>query len=193
MPPRPELLQPDKAKVKAPKKYTVKLETPQGDILLDVHRDWSPKGADRFYNLVKVGYFDDVAFFRVISGFMAQVGIHDSREVNEAWRRFPIEDDPVKESNTRGMVSFATSGPNSRTTQFFINFADNKNLDGMGFSPFAKVRDMKTVDALYAGYGEGAPRGDGPEQMRLRQEGNRYLRADFPKLDYIKKATVVED
>ncbi len=177
---------------KAPERYSVALDTTKGTIVIDVQREWAPKGADRFYELVREGYFDDVAFFRVIGGFMAQVGISGDPALNEKWRARPIEDDPVKASNTRGTVTFATSGPNSRTTQFFINFADNSRLDAMGFAPFGKVEDMAPVDALYDGYGEGAPRGRGPLQGRIQTEGNEYLRGSFPKLDYIKSAKIIE-
>jgi peptidyl-prolyl cis-trans isomerase A (cyclophilin A) len=191
--PPAQLLDPSAATEQAPDAFTVKLETTQGDVLIDVTRAWSPHGADRFYNLVKLGYYDDTAFFRVIGGFMAQVGIHGHPQVNEAWRPAQIQDDPVVESNLRGMVTFAkSSAPNSRTTQFFISFKDNSNLDGMGFAPFGKVRDMTAVDALYKGYGEGAPRGRGPNQGRAQMQGNSYFRADFPKLDYIVKASIVE-
>lgn len=175
-----------------PAQYTVELDTTKGPIVIDVHRDWAPNGADRFYELVKNGYFSDVAFFRVIGGFMAQVGISGDPALNAEWREKRIPDDPVKASNTRGTVTFATSGPDSRTTQFFINFADNSRLDGMGFAPFGKVQDMAPVDALYDGYGEGAPRGRGPAQGRIQTEGNAYLRKSFPKLDYIKSAKIIE-
>jgi peptidyl-prolyl cis-trans isomerase A (cyclophilin A) len=175
----------------APETYTVKLETTKGDVLIDVTRAWAPQGADRFYNLVKGGYYTDIAFFRVIGGFMAQFGIHGNPEVSGVWRKATFPDDAVKASNTRGMVTFATSGPNTRTTQLFINFGDNNRLDGMGFSPFGKVRDMSTVDALYAGYGEGAPRGQGPNQGLIQSQGNTYLRASFPEMDYIKQASLV--
>jgi peptidyl-prolyl cis-trans isomerase A (cyclophilin A) len=177
----------------SPSKYAVKLKTTKGDIIIDVERDWSPNGADRFYMLVKTGYYKDVAFFRVIDGFMAQTGISGDPKVNEKWRTAGIADDPVKQSNTRGMVTFAMSGrPNSRTTQFFINFKNNANLDAMRFAPFGKVRDMKVVDTLYKGYGEGAPGGLGPSQPRVQKEGNVYLKKDFPKLDYIISAEIVK-
>ena len=185
----PEVTQ---GQVQAPAQYTVELDTTKGAIVIDVHREWSPHGADRFYELVRGGYYTDVAFFRVIGGFMAQVGISGDPALTLEWRAKRIPDDPVKASNTRGTVTFATSGPDSRTTQFFINFGDNARLDGMGFSPFGKVKDMAPVDALYDGYGEGAPRGRGPAQGRLQAEGNTYLRADFPKLDYIKSAKIIE-
>lgn len=175
---------------RAPDTFTVRMETTKGPILLDVHRDWAPHGADRFYTLVREGYFTDVAFFRVVEGFMAQGGIHGDPAMNTRWRDRRIPDDPVRQHNTRGMVSFAMAGPNTRTTQFFISFVDNSRLDSMGFAPFAQVRDMSVVDRLYAGYGEGAPRGQGPDQSRIQREGNAYLRADFPQLDYIRGATV---
>ena len=175
-----------------PSTYTVELDTTKGAVVIEVNRDWAPVGADRFYELVEKGYYTDVAFFRVISGFMAQVGISGDPALNAEWRAKRIQDDPVKASNTRGTVTFATSGPNSRTTQFFINFGDNSRLDGMGFAPFGKVKDMAPVDALYDGYGEGAPRGRGPSQARMQAEGNAYLRESFPKLDYIKSAKIIE-
>src|SRR5690606_32822059 len=138
--------------------------------------------------------YTDVAFFRVIEGFMAQVGLHGDPAMNTAWRASGIQDDPVVGTNTRGMVTFAqTAMPNSRSTQFFINFGDNSRLDGMRFAPFGRVRDMATVDRLHAGYGEGAPSGQGPEQGRIQSEGNTYLRRDFPNLDYIRWARVVAE
>lgn len=189
----PGLLDPSQARFTAPERFTVVLDTTEGPIEIDVRRSWAPGGVDRFYSLVKIGYFDDTAFFRVISGFMAQVGIHGEPEVNRAWRMQRIEDDPVSQSNTRGMVSFATSGRNSRVNQFFINFGDNARLDPMGFAPIGRVRDMAVVDKLFAGYGEGAPAGRGPLQGRMQSEGNAYLRAEFPELDYIRKAYIAEE
>jgi len=189
----PALLDPSLADERAPDEYTVELDTTAGPVRIDVDRSWAPRGADRFYNLVKIGYFEDVAFFRVIEGFMAQGGIHGDPQVTRAWRTARIPDDPPTQSNTRGMVTFATSGPNSRTTQFFINFVDNSQLDQMGFAPFGKVQDMEHVDELHAGYGEGAPRGRGPSQGRINAQGNAYLRAEFPELDYIESARIVED
>lgn len=189
----PALTDPSKATEKAPDKYKVKFETTKGDFVVEVNRAWAPLGADRFYNLVKIGYFQDIAFFRAIDGFMVQFGISGHPEVNAAWREARIQDDPVKESNTKGMITFATSGKDSRTTQVFINFSDNANLDGMGFAPFGKVVEgMEIVDSLYKGYGEGAPRGRGPNQGRIQQEGNAYLKAEYPKLDYVKNATIVQ-
>lgn len=189
----PGLLDPSQAVLTAPERFTVVLDTTKGLVDIDVRRSWAPAGADRFYSLVKIGYFDDTAFFRVIPGFMAQVGIHGDPEVNRAWRMQRIEDDPVTQSNTRGMVSFATSGRNSRVNQFFINFGDNARLDAMGFAPIGRVRDMAVVDQLYGGYGEGAPAGRGPLQARIQSEGNAYLRAEFPELDSIRRAYVADE
>jgi peptidyl-prolyl cis-trans isomerase A (cyclophilin A) len=176
---------------KAPAVYKAKFDTSKGTFVIEVHRAWAPRGADRFYNLVKNGFYDNVRFFRVLSGFMAQFGINGDPALMAKWRVARIPDDPVKESNTRGTVSFATAGPGTRTTQVFINYGDNSSLDRMGFAPFGKVvSGMKIVDALYAGYGEGAPQGSGPDQNRIQTEGNAYLTRDFKKLDYVKKATI---
>jgi peptidyl-prolyl cis-trans isomerase A (cyclophilin A) len=189
----PALLDPFAATETAPDKYSVKLETTKGDVVIEVTRAWAPLGADRFYNLVKVGYFQDVAFFRVLDGFMAQFGLHGTPKVTSAWRTAPIKDDPATQSNKRGTVSFATSGANTRTTQLFINYNDNVPLDRMGFSPFGKVTaGMEVVDSLYKGYGEGAPKGSGPDQGKIEREGNAYLRSRFPELDYIERATLVQ-
>jgi peptidyl-prolyl cis-trans isomerase A (cyclophilin A) len=188
------LLEPASLTEKAPERFEARFETTKGTFTVEVHRAWAPNGADRFYNLVKNGFYDDVAFFRVISGFMAQFGLSGEPAINAKWRDASIPDDPVSQSNTRGMVSFATRGPNTRTTQLFINFGNNARLDGMGFSPFAKVDEegMKVVDALHAGYGEGAPRGRGPNQGLVQSQGNAYLRAQFPELDYLIDASIVE-
>jgi peptidyl-prolyl cis-trans isomerase A (cyclophilin A) len=176
----------------APPTYRTRFETSAGVFVIEVQRDWAPRGADRFYELVKNGYFDGQRFFRVLSGFMAQFGIHGDPKVSAAWRERRIPDDPVTQSNTRGMVSFATAGPNTRTTQVFINYADNSALDGQGFAPFGRVVEgMDVVDRLFAGYGEGAPRGRGPDQGRIQGEGEAYLARDFPKLDSVKRATLV--
>lgn len=173
--------------------FQVLLETTKGNVVLDVHPEWSPKGAARFKELVELGFYNDVAFFRVLDGFMAQVGINGDPALHAKWKDNNIMDEPVVESNKRGYVSFAKSGlPNSRSTQFFINFGDNSNLDGMGFSPFAQVIEgMDVVDDLYNGYGEGAPSGRGPNQGKLVEGGNVYLKKEFPMLDYIKKASLV--
>ncbi len=190
----PQLLDPSKANQTAPDTYKVKFETTKGDFVVEVKRDQAPLGADRFYNLVQIGFFNDAAFFRVIDGFMVQFGLHGQPEVNTKWRSAQIDDDPVKGSNKRGMVTFAKqNNPNTRTTQLFINFKDNANLDGMGFAPFGEVvQGMEVVDSLYKGYGESAPAGRGPLQGRIQNEGNTYLKKDFPELDYIKGASLVE-
>jgi peptidyl-prolyl cis-trans isomerase A (cyclophilin A) len=187
------LFDPTRADEKAPATYNVKFETTKGDILIKVTRSWAPNGADRFYNLVKIGYFDDTAFFRVLPGFMAQFGINGNPEVNRIWKNSQIPDDPVKESNHRGYLTFATAGPDTRTTQLFINFADNSRLDGQGFAPIGKVaQGMSVVDSIYSGYGEGAPQGKGPNQSFIQGGGNDYLKKFFPKVDYIRKASIVE-
>jgi peptidyl-prolyl cis-trans isomerase A (cyclophilin A) len=178
---------------KAPAVYQAKFDTSKGPFVIEVHRDWAPQGADRFYNLVKNGFFDNARFFRVIEGFMVQFGINGDPKIAAVWRDADIKDDPVKQSNERGTITFATAGPNTRTTQVFINFADNAPLDGQGFSPFGKVvSGMEVVDSLYGGYGEGAPNGNGPDQGRIQSQGNAYLEQDFPKLDFIKTATIAE-
>lgn len=183
---------PTKLTEKAPETFKVQFDTSKGKFTIEVTRALAPNGADRFYNLVRSGYFTDVEFFRVISGFMCQFGIHGDPKVSSAWRIAKIPDDPVKTSNTRGSITFATAGPNTRTTQLFINFVDNANLDRMGFSPFGKVVEgMDVVDKINSEYGEGAPRGRGPEQGRIQMEGNAYLKKEFPNLDYIKSATVL--
>jgi peptidyl-prolyl cis-trans isomerase A (cyclophilin A) len=185
------LLNPKQAVEKAPETFQVDFTTTKGSFTLEVTRAWSPLGADRFYNLVKAGFFTDIAFFRVISGFMAQFGIHGDPAVSAKWREAGISDDPVKQSNLKGYISYAMAGPNTRTTQFFINYADNSNLDGMGFSPFGRViKGMEVVDGVYSGYGEGAPRGAGPDQGRAQMQGNPYFKKDFPKLDYITGAVI---
>jgi len=175
-----------------PDTYAVKMETTKGDIMIDVTKAWAPLGAQRFWELVTGGYYTDVAFFRVIEGFIAQAGIHGDPEMNKKWRDNKIADDPVKQGNERGTVVFAMGGPNTRTTQIFINFKNNEQLDRMGFAAFGKINDMTVVDKLYSGYGEGAPRGKGPSQMLMQTQGNAYLKASFPQLDYIKSATIIE-
>jgi len=191
---RPTLLDPASASAEAPPSFRVRFETTKGPFVVEVVRDWAPRGADRFYNLVRLGFYDDVAFFRVLEGFVAQFGIHGDPEVTRAWRDTTFPDDPVKQSNTRGTLTFATAGPDTRTTQLFINFGNNSNLDGMGFSPFGRVVEgMEVVDSLYSGYGEGGPRGRGPDQGRAEAAGNEYFRGQFEKLDYIERARVIED
>lgn len=189
----PKLLDVASANATAPDTYKVQFETTQGSFVVAVDRSLAPKGADRFYNLVNIGYYDDLRFFRVIPGFMVQFGIHGQPAVNEVWKDATIDDDAVKSTNSRGMVSFATAGKDTRTTQVFINYGNNANLDGMGFSPFGQIESgMDVVDKLYSGYGEGAPRGPGPWQHRIQDEGNAYLDSDFPKMDRIISARLLE-
>lgn len=177
----------------APATFKANFETSKGTFVVEVQREWAPIGADRFYNLVANGFFDELRFFRVIEGFMAQFGIHGNPTVQSAWRNAQIKDDPVKQSNKRGYVVFATAGPNTRTTQLFINFGDNTGLDKQGFAPFGQVvSGMDVVDKIYNGYGEGAPRGRGPDQGRIQMEGNAYLNKEFPRLDFIKSATIAK-
>jgi peptidyl-prolyl cis-trans isomerase A (cyclophilin A) len=183
----------DAVNKRAPDVFKAKFETSKGDFVIEVHRDWSPHGADRFYNLVANGFYNECRFFRVLDRFMAQIGISGDPKVSTAWRGAPIPDDEVKKSNERGYVSYAMAGPNTRTTQFFINFGDNSGLDNQGFSPFGRVTEgMRVVDQLYSGYGEGAPSGRGPAQGKIHAEGKSYLKKDYPKLDYVIKAYVLE-
>jgi len=185
------LSNPAALKEQAPATYGVDFDTSKGPFVVEVRREWAPNGADRFYNLVKNGFYDNARFFRVIEGFMVQFGINGDPKISAVWREARIKDDPVHVSNTRTFVTFATAGPNTRTTQVFINFGDNHNLDAQGFAPFGQVvSGMNVVDSLYSGYGEGAPRGLGPDQGKLQAEGNAYLATGFGKLDYIKKAKI---
>jgi peptidyl-prolyl cis-trans isomerase A (cyclophilin A) len=187
------LRNPGTLREQAPATYKVMFETSGGDFVVEVTRDWAPLGADRFYNLVKHGFYDDARFFRVISNFMIQFGINGNQNLSALWRNAMIQDDSVKESNRRGYITYAMAGPNTRTTQVFINFRNNSNLDSQGFAPFGKVTSgMDVVDKLYSGYGEGAPSGKGPAQGRIQTEGNAYLKKTFPKLDYIEQATIEE-
>jgi peptidyl-prolyl cis-trans isomerase A (cyclophilin A) len=178
----------------APDEFLVRFETSKGPFVVQAVREWSPRGVDRFHHLVQSRYFDDVRFFRVVSSFMVQFGMHGSPSVHAAWDRMEIPDDSVRQSNRRGMVSFATAGPNTRTTQLFINTINNRPLDEMGFSPIGRViQGMDVVDSLYSGYGDGPPQGLGPVQDRIKAEGNAYLTRDFPRLDYIVTARIVTD
>ena len=176
----------------APDVFRVSLDTSKGAVVLEITRAWAPLGADRFYNLVRHHFYDGAAFFRVLPGFMAQFGLSAYPEVSKAWEQATIKDDPVVQSNHRGFISFAMAGPNTRTTQVFINFGNNERLDQSGFSAFGMVTDgMDAVDKLYSGYGEGAPDGRGPDQSMIGNRGRAYLEKSFPKLDTIKTATLV--
>jgi peptidyl-prolyl cis-trans isomerase A (cyclophilin A) len=188
-----QLLDPGKLTAPAPATFSVAFTTTKGDFVVEVHREWAPSGADRFYNLVRAGFYDNVRFFRTVKGFMVQFGINGDPAVSKAWKDANIPDDTVRESNRRGFVTFATAGPNTRTTQLFINLVDNLRLDPMGFSPFGRVtKGMDVVDSLYAGYGEGPPGGQGPDQDRIEAEGNRYLEKQYPLLDAVKAARLVQ-
>lgn len=190
----PAYADPSKLTATAPDNFKAVFNTTKGRFTVEVTRSLAPNGADRFYNLAKSGFFTDIAFFRVIPGFMCQFGIAGDPAVAAKWRDADIPDDPVKGSNTRGAITFATAGPNTRTTQLFINFGDNTGLDGQGFAPFGKVSEgMDVVDKINGEYGEGAPSGSGPDQGRIQNEGNAYLKKDFPKLDYIKSVTVITE
>ncbi|HRI64453.1 MAG TPA: peptidylprolyl isomerase [Polyangium sp.] len=187
------LYQPKKATLTAPEKFRVEFVTTKGNFTIEVTRAWSPNGADRFYNLVQLGFYDDARFYRAIDDFMVQFGIHADPAVNGAWYNAFIPDDPVVESNRRAYVAFAHAGKDSRTTQIFISYVDKqRRLDKEGFSPFGKVVDgMKVVDSLYKGYGECSPKGKGPNASRYQREGDLYLQVEFPKLDAIKTARVL--
>lgn len=182
----PSLLHPASLKAKAPAEFKVAFVTTCGNFTVLVHRDWAPLGADRFYNLVRNGFFTNAAFFRVIPRFVAQFGLSANPAISKAWQDAKIQDDPVKQSNKRGTLVFAMAGPNTRTTQFFINFQDNPHLDGMGFAPFGEVVDgMENVDKIYPGYGES------PQQDLIVEQGDAYLTKNFRDLDKIKSARVL--
>ena len=186
------LLNPASLKLQAPALFDAKFVTTKGDFVVEVTRAWSPRGADRFYNLVKYHFYDGASFFRVIQGFVAQFGISARPDVSRAWENAKISDDPVTQRNTRGMLTFATAGPNTRTTQIFINLGENTNLDGMGFSPFGKVSSgTEVIDKLYSDYGDAPPDGHGPDQNRIQREGRPYLLKSFPSLDEIKTIVIV--
>jgi peptidyl-prolyl cis-trans isomerase A (cyclophilin A) len=182
----PALLNPALMREKAPETYQAKFATTKGDFVIDVTRSWAPIGADRFYNLVKHHFFDDASFFRVVTGFVVQFGLSANPQVSAVWQKAAIKDDPVKQSNKRGYLTFATAGPNTRTTQLFINLANNAPLDAQGFAPFGVVtQGMEIVDQFYRGYGES------PDQAQIQSKGKAYLDQNFPKLDSIKSATIV--
>jgi cyclophilin family peptidyl-prolyl cis-trans isomerase len=181
----------------APDSFRVAFETSRGRFDAIAHRAWAPIGVDRFYDLVRRRYFDDARVFRVVPGFVAQFGLSGDPRVAEAWRTRPIPDEPVRQSNRRSRIAFARGGPNTRTVQLFVNLRDNARLDTLnrrGFPPIAEVvSGMDVVDSLYAGYGEGPPRGSGPAQDSIRAQGNEYLSRAFPRLDFIRRARVVRE
>jgi peptidyl-prolyl cis-trans isomerase A (cyclophilin A) len=183
---------PAAVKESVPEVFHVKLDTSKGMVDIEVHRDWAPLGADHFFQLVKSGFYDGARFFRVVRGFVVQFGINGDPQTNALWANAMLPDDPAKEHNVTGTVTFATRGRNTRSTQLFINLADNrKSLDAQGFTPIGKVVDgMPVVLDLYGFYGDMAPMGQGPDPQRIQQQGNDYLESHFPRLDFIKKATV---
>jgi len=188
------LLSPANFKAVAPPLYRVKIATTHGDFVVEVHREWAPLGADRFYNMVKSGFLTNSSFYRIAPGFIVQFGMAADPAVNAAWDKSKIKDDPVKQSNARGTLVFAATGqPNSRTTQLFVNLRNNAPLDGQGFAAFGTVTEgMDVVDGLYSGYGEMAEQGGhGPSQTLIEKQGKAYLDKNFPKLDSIKSATVI--
>ena len=183
---RPSLLDPASLKARAPALFKVSFTTTAGAFVVEVHRDWAPLGADRFYNLVRHGFFTNASFFRVVPGFVVQFGLNANPAINKAWDKATIQDDPVKQSNTRGRLVFATAGPNTRTTQLFINFADNARLDGMGFAPFGEVIEgMDVVDKINAQYGEQ------PQQDLITSQGDAYIAKNFPNITKIRLARVL--
>lgn len=188
------LRRPDTTAMKraAPDSFDVAFETGKGPFVVRAYRAWAPHGVDRFHYLISNGYYDGIKFFRNIEDFMVQFGIHGEPAVNETWRDLTIASDSVRQSNTEGMLTYAMGqSPESRTTQLFINKRDNSNLDALGFAPIGRViSGMDVVQKLFAGYGEGAPRGGGPEQGRIHAEGNRYLNTYFPQLDSIITARI---
>ena len=187
------LANPALANETAPDSFKVKFETTGGDFIVEAVREYSPAGVDRFYNLVQIGFFEDIAFFRVLDGFVVQFGIHGDPDTAIAWQDATIPDENTVVSNKPGFLTYAKGGPDTRSTQFFINLVDNASLDARGFPPIGQVIEgMDVVESLYSGYGEGAPMGRGPSQAKITAQGNRYLREEFPDLDYIKTATLVD-
>jgi peptidyl-prolyl cis-trans isomerase A (cyclophilin A) len=189
--PAPSLMHPASLHAKAPGVFRARFTTTKGDFVVEVIRDWAPLGADRFYNLVRYRFYNDDSLFRVLPGFVVQWGYSPKPAISQVWSKANLQDDPVKQSNLRGTITFATAGPNTRTTQVFINLADNPRLDEMGFSPFGKVVEgMDVVDKFYSGYGEGAPQGKGPDQQDIAMQGKPYLDKNYPMLDSIKTAVI---
>lgn len=178
----------------APPVFRVRFETSGGAFMVDVYRSWAPLGADRFYNLVVGGFFDDSRVYRVVDGFVAQFGLHGNPYVNQAWKTEYLVDDPVARENTRGRVTFAKGGRHTRTTEVFVNLRDNPQLDAEGFAPIGEVVEgMDVVDGFHAAYGDGPPRGEGPYQAMVEARGNAYLDDEFPDLTRIVRATLVDE
>jgi peptidyl-prolyl cis-trans isomerase A (cyclophilin A) len=187
-PVNPALLKPSAAKETAPAKFKVKFTTTKGDFVVELNRAWAPIGVDRFYNLVKLGFYNETAFFRVVPDFVVQFGIHGTPEVAAAWKPATIKDDPKsKQSNEKGTLTYAKGGPDSRTTQLFVNLKDNPRLDSMGFPPIGKITSgMNVVDAINGEYKKF------PQQPLIQEQGNTYLHRAFPNLDYVKSVSIVK-
>ena len=180
-------------KIVVPDVFRVKFETSQGDFVVEANRAWAPHGVDRFHELIRLRYFDEARFFRVLKGFIAQFGVHRDFDVHAKWREFFIVDDPPNQKNLRGTLAYAKSGPNTRSTEIFINLADNADLDSQYFVPFARiVEGVDVIDKIYSGYGEMRPVGKDIDPGRVENETNEYLTQRFPKMDYIKRARFVE-
>jgi peptidyl-prolyl cis-trans isomerase A (cyclophilin A) len=191
---RRSLLRPSSLNEKAPESYRAKFATTKGDFVIEVTRAWAPLGADRFYNLVKNGFFTGASFFRVVPGFVVQFGVPANPEIAKVWMPATIKDDRPTQSNVAGYVTYAAAAaPNTRNTQVFVNLRDNSSLDAQGFAPFGKVVEgVEVVEKLYGGYGDGPPFGKGPDQERVIREGKTYLDKNFPQLDSIKSAAIVK-
>jgi len=175
---------------KAPDVFQLNLDTSKGAIVVEIHKDWAPNGVDHLFDLVKSGYFDGNRFFRVTQRY-AQFGINGDPKLSGLWSNAFLPDDPVKQSNVKGTLTYAHLGANNRTTQLFFNLKDNKDLDKEGFAPVGKVvSGMEAVESLYSSYGDMPPRGQGPDPTKIQQQGNSYLESRFPRLDYVKKATI---
>ena len=174
-----------------PEVFQVKLDTSKGPVVVEIHRDWAPRGVDHFYTLVKTGFYDGDRFFRVVRNSIVQFGINGDPKLNRLWSTANLPDDPVKEKNVKGTLTYATTGPSGRATQLFFNLRDNRALDKQGFAPIGRVTSgMDVVESWYGSYGDWPPRGQGPDPALIAVEGNEYLTSHFPRLDYIRKATV---
>lgn len=177
---------------KAPEVFRVKFDTTKGVFVAEISKAWAPQGAEHFYTLTRARYYDGVPFYRVVRNFVAQFGISFDTAAANLWSQLRIPDDPVKQKNKKGTITFAAQGAASRTTQVFINLKDNVDLDKSGFAPIGRVVEgMEVVEQLYTSYGEMAPRGNGPDPKRIEREGKAYLERSFPRLDYIKRATIL--
>jgi peptidyl-prolyl cis-trans isomerase A (cyclophilin A) len=190
----PSLKDPASLKEESPARYRVRVDTNKGAFVIEVTRDWAPLGADRFYNLVKHGFYNENRFYRVVPEVLAQFGLSGDAALNVAWHDATIADDPRKQSNERSYISFVTAGPKTRTTQIAVNLNDNQRaLDAAGFVPFGRVASgLAVLERLYSNYGDGPPTGKGPDQFKILAEGNAYLAQSFPRLDFIRTATIEE-